>query len=484
MNAASPGPERSAPSVRFLSWLRPRKAAGQIALLVIAAILVADLAATFMLFALREPWRADGRPGVAANRLATIARLLDETEPQDRPALLAAAARSLPSLHVEPWEAPARIAEDPNLAEHLLIERLRSGFGRTLEIAALTPPGQSGDQGEVLHLGLRTPNGATLRAVLPDDVPRPPNHGVVVFAFLVLAVSLTLLSVWVTRALTAPLAQLAAAAEAFGTRREAAPLPRKGPEEVLAVAQALDRMRARVNRLLDDRTQMLAAISHDLRTPITRLRLRAEFIDDPQARERTLRDLDQMNALVESALTYARDERAGEGAAEGAGPEQRPLLDLVSLVRTVCDGFSDLGADVAMAEARPILVRGQPEALERAVTNLVDNAVKYAGSARIGLEHDDGAVAITVADDGPGIPVAERNAMLEPFRRGDRARDPNMAGGFGLGLSIVRAIVQAHHGRLSLEDRHAGGLVVRITLPCAAPAQARPGSPATRHAAE
>ncbi|TXM78932.1 two-component sensor histidine kinase, partial [Methylobacterium sp. WL122] len=141
----------------------------------------------------------------------------------------------------------------------------------------------------------------------------------------------------------------AGAAEAFGTGDDHAALPEAGPQEVIAVSRALDRMRNRVRRLIDDRTQMLAAISHDLRTPITRLRLRAEFIDDDHARTMTLRDLDQMNALVEAALSFVRD---GQGGAAGA----RTLIDLASVVQTVCDGFLDVGADVAVTQSRHVLV--------------------------------------------------------------------------------------------------------------------------------
>ncbi|MFY9291072.1 MAG: ATP-binding protein, partial [Methylorubrum rhodinum] len=265
---------------------------------------------------------------------------------------------------------------------------------------------------------------------------------------------------------------------AFGTADEAPPLPKRGPEEVLALARALDRMRARVLRLLDDRTQMLAAISHDLRTPITRLRLRAEFIEDERAREMTLRDLDQMNGLVESALSYVRD---GQG---GASEGEPALIDLASVVQTVCDGFSDVGAAVSLERSRHVLVRGRPDDLQRALTNLVDNAVKYGGGARIRMGPARGmdvqgacpGVAVEVLDDGPGIPEAERHAMLQPFVRGDRARNLNAATGFGLGLSIVLAIVEGHGGRLTLENRRTdgkvGGLCARIELPLAASSRA------------
>ncbi|MCE4224284.1 HAMP domain-containing protein [Methylobacterium sp. C25] len=439
-------------------WPRPKSVAGQIALLVVAAIVAAHAAAAVALVAMREPWRAEARPGVAANRLAIIARMLDEAVPAERGTILDAARRSVPSLQIQGWQGTP--AESAHLNDRPIIERLRDAFGRELTLTDLAL-GAAAEDPPVVHVGLRTPTGAQLRATLPDDPLEPPKRGAVVFTFLFLATTLTLLTVWATRALTAPLAQLAGAAEAFGTNRAPLPLPRRGPDEVLALAGALDRMRARVNRLIDDRTQMLAAISHDLRTPITRLRLRAEFIDDDQARERTLRDLDQMNALVEAALAYARDERSAEGGSDS----EKPLIDIASLVQTVCDDFSDTGAAVSMEQARHVLIRAHPEDLERAVNNLVDNAVKYAGGARLSVSKCENGVAIEVADDGPGIPEAERHAMLQPFVRGDRARNLNDASGFGLGLSIVLAIVEAHDGRLTLENRPAGGLSARIELP-------------------
>jgi signal transduction histidine kinase len=352
------------------------------------------------------------------------------------------------------------------------VQRLRDGFGQTLAITDLAGDAPRG----ILRLGVATPGGATFQASLPDDPLRPPKQGALIFTFVFLGLTLALLSVWATRALTAPLARLAGAAEAFGTRNDPVPLPQRGPEEVLAVSRALDRMRERVRRLIDDRTQMLAAISHDLRTPITRLRLRAEFIEDDHARTMTLRDLDQMNGLVEAALSFVRDGQGGAGTTA--------LVDLASVVQTVCDGFSDIGADVQVARSRHVLVRGRPDELQRAITNLVDNAVKYGGTAVLSMEASPRGIAVAVRDSGPGIPEAERDAMLQPFVRGDRARNLNEASGFGLGLSIVLAIVEAHQGRLVLDNIPEGGLCARIELPLAvqapqAPAAApAPGKPA------
>ncbi|GJE38573.1 ATP-binding protein [Methylobacterium persicinum] len=436
--------------------LRPRSVAGQIALLVVAGIAVAHVVATTAFFLLHEPQNPDALPGVAAARVGVLARLLDAADPAVRPALLAAGARSLPLIELDAWDgkAPANAERVPN---HAVIRRIRAAAGRPVMVTALAPLEKDGQ----LRVGIKTQNGAMLRATLVDDPLRPPRQGALIFTVVFLALTLALLCVWATRALTAPLARLAGAAEAFGARDDHVALPQAGPEEVLAVSRALDRMRSRVRRLIDDRTQMLAAISHDLRTPITRLRLRAEFIEDEGARAATLRDLDQMNGLVEAALSFVRD-----GQARDAGSHS--LVDLASVVQTVCDGFTDIGAPVSVERSRHVLVRGQPDELQRAITNLVDNAVKYGGQARLVMEGSPRGVRVCIIDSGPGIPDGERETMLQPFVRGDRARNLNAASGFGLGLSIVQAIVEAHDGRLSLENRPEGGLCAAIELPLAA----------------
>ena len=458
---------------RLRAALRPRGIAGQIALLVVAAIAVAHVVATISFFLLHEPQNPDERPGVAAGRLGLLARLLDAADPAARPALIASAG-GLPLVNVAPWDGQA--SPDARAApDQPVIRRLRTAFGRPLDVLDL---GASETEGtRVLHLGITTPDGATLQATLPDDPLRPPRQGALIFTVVFLALTLALLCVWAARALTAPLERLAGAAEAFGVRDDHVALPQAGPEEVLAVSRALDRMRGRVRRLIDDRTQMLAAISHDLRTPITRLRLRAEFIEDEAARGATLRDLDQMNRLVEAALSFVRD-----GQARDAG--SLTLVDLASVVQTVCDGFSDVGAPVVVERDRripaQILVQARPDELQRAITNLVDNAVKYGGRAIVRTEPAARGVRVCVLDAGPGIPEAERDLMLRPFVRGDRARNLNEGNGFGLGLSIVQAIVEAHDGRLILEDRPGGGLCAAIELPIAARTPAEEAAPDAR----
>ena len=447
---------------RLRARLRPKTIAGQIALLVVAGIAVAHVVATAAFLILHESQNPDTLPGVAASRLGVLVRLLDAADPAARPALLASG-RSLPLIHVEPWDGTVLpgATSPPDLP---VIRRLRNGAGRPVTITDLSAADPDGERSDArLHIGIVTPAGARLQATLPNDPLRGPRQGALIFTVAFLALTLALLCVWATRALTAPLKRLAGAAEAFGARDDHVALPEAGPREVLAVSRALDRMRSRVRRLIDDRTQMLAAISHDLRTPITRLRLRAEFIEDEHARASTLRDLDQMNGLVEAALSFVRDGQIRDA-------NSHSLVDLASVVQTVCDDFSDFGSPVSVSRSRHVLVQGRPEELQRAVTNLVDNAVKYGGRAEVQMEASERGVRVCILDSGPGIPEAEREAMLQPFVRGDRARNLNEASGFGLGLSIVQAIVEAHNGRLQLENRPGGGLCAAIELPLAAQA--------------
>ncbi|ACA15403.1 integral membrane sensor signal transduction histidine kinase [Methylobacterium sp. 4-46] len=433
-----------------------RRIAGQIAILVVAAIVVTHVVLMVAFLLMRpELRRLEEHPGALANRLALVVRMLAAASPGERPAIAQAAGRGPTGLRlaVLPDEAAPARTHDSTEAEEL--QRALGEAWRVESVGRIAP---GDDRPRQLVIRGR---GLVAAADLPPRYERrTPLTGAIIATLVFLALSLTLLSVWAARALAAPLQRLAGAAEAFGTDMDLAPLPQAGPEEVLAVSRALDRMRARVKRLVDDRTHMLAAISHDLRTPITRLRLRAEFLEDETLRAQFLRDLDQMNALVEAALSFVRDGRSREGLA---------LVDLASVVQTVCDGFADVGQEVRAEGLRPSLVKGAPDELQRALTNLVDNAVKYGGGATVRLvPAGPQAVAVEVLDEGPGIPEEEQAAMLEPFVRGDRARTLNEAGGFGLGLAIAHAIAQSHGGRLTLANRSPRGLAARLELPRAA----------------
>jgi signal transduction histidine kinase len=272
-------------------------------------------------------------------------------------------------------------------------------------------------------------------------------------AFLALAIAL--FSLWASRALTAPLARFARVAEEFSLDGKGAALAESGPEEVRILAGALNRLQARIHSMVEDRTRMIAAVGHDLRTPITRLRLKAEFIEDQATRGPIIRDLEQMNAMVHGAMSYLRD---------GTGGTVAPT-DLAILLQTVCDEFSDMGHKVNYIGPDHLVAAAQADDLQRAVANLVENAIKHGTETTVGLERSSDSVTLAVVDNGPGIPAGDKQLVLKPFARGDDARSLDGKTGFGLGLSIADAVARAHRGRLDLLDNQPQGLIARIQIP-------------------
>ena len=289
--------------------------------------------------------------------------------------------------------------------------------------------------------------------------PRPWHSDNFLVAFLAMSLAAALMTWWAVRRLTRPVTDLAAAAERLGRGVNAPPLPENGPREVATAAAAFNTMASNIRRFVADRTQMLAAISHDLRTPITRLRLRAEFLEDDDQRAKMLADLAEMEAMIAATLTFARDDAANEPA--GA-------VDLASLARTVLDEAVDMSPDhagrIAYAGPEHLVLQLRPVAMKRALANLVGNALKYGDAARLTLEQRDHGAVLILDDDGPGIPKAEQEAVFQPFRRVEASRNRE-TGGTGLGLTIARSILRAHGGDVTLSNREGGGLRVVARLP-------------------
>jgi signal transduction histidine kinase len=248
---------------------------------------------------------------------------------------------------------------------------------------------------------------------------------------------------------------LAGAADRLGRDVAAEPLAEVGTSEMQRAARAFNHMQERLRRLVESRTQMLAALSHDLRTPLTLLRLRAEEVADGEERDKMLATIGEMDAMIGTTLAFARD----EGRAE---PRRR--ADVAALLGSVVDDMADTGLPVTMAPAAPLIHECQPGALKRAITNLLDNAVKYGQRARAAITATAKAIEITIDDDGPGIPDAELKRVFQPFYRVEDSRSRD-TGGTGLGLAIAQAIVQAHGGELTLANRPGGGLRACISLP-------------------
>ena len=270
----------------------------------------------------------------------------------------------------------------------------------------------------------------------------------------IMAVGIVAASVLLVRWLTGPLRRLAQAADGIGRGRMIA-VPQDGPEEVQSLARALDAMQARITRLVDDRTLALAAVSHDLRTPITRMRLRAGFLEDRDTQLRMEADLDEMEGMIAATLAYL------QGEAETEPPQ---LADIGALLSTLCDAAADTGAAVSFRGPAHLDVRCRLIALRRAVSNLIGNAVSYGGEARVRLKARPGEVVITVDDSGPGIPATELERVFEPFHRLEGSRNRS-TGGVGVGLTIARQAIQEQGGTLTLSNPAQGGLRAVISLP-------------------
>jgi signal transduction histidine kinase len=319
-----------------------------------------------------------------------------------------------------------------------------------------------GGRADRMLVSLRLPDGEWLNLTLRVTPPRPWHSETFLFAFALMTLTAVILVPWATRRLTRPVRELAEAADRLGRDVNSPPLPETGPREVATAAHAFNTMAERIRRFVSDRTLMLAAISHDLRTPITRMRLRAEFVEDEEIRAKMLADLAEMEAMVNASLAFARDDQTAEASVP---------VDLVALVRTVLDEASDAAAQddqpppTDYAGPERLTIRARPLALKRAIANLVQNALLHGGSARVRLEPPSaGTVRLVISDSGPGIPEDRLEAVFQPFRRLEASRNRE-TGGTGLGLPIARNILRGHGGDVVLANRPGGGLDAIVTLP-------------------
>jgi signal transduction histidine kinase len=274
-------------------------------------------------------------------------------------------------------------------------------------------------------------------------------------ALLAMSAIIVLASLWAVRRVTAPLGAVIEAAERLGRNVNALPIIEAGSREMRRAANAFNDMQARLQRLLENRTRMLAALSHDLRTPLTLLRLRVEALGGGEERERMLGNLAELDTMIDATLQFARDE---------AKAETWRRTDVSALLAAIVDDMQDAGLAVEMAPAPSEVLECQPGGLRRVLGNLLDNALKYGNRAQAALHSMQDEITITIDDDGPGIPEAELRRVFEPFYRLEQSRSRD-TGGSGLGLAIAQSIIQAHGGQITLSNRPQGGLRVTLTLP-------------------
>lgn len=421
----------------------------------------------------RELAFAESGSSAAAASIVELSQQLAGVPREQRDSMLARLRDDHPPRH--PHDHPH---EDFAVAQRAFASEVQKELGETFAVSArpprmghrrvvmLTQPNPSapreGGPGtgprppdRMFDLVVTLPDGdrVAFRTFSPRGTPPFPRHFILELGLLTIMLGIVLYAM--TRTITRPLAALATAADAVGRGTAIQPLKERGARELKRATRAFNAMQERLNRYLDSRTRVLAAMSHDLRTPITRLRLRVESIEDEALRTRCVEDLDEMTRMVRGALSVFR----------GLNDEEPSVaVDLDALLAELQRRYAEVNATVAIEGRVAAPFAGKPLALKRCLGNLVDNALQYGERATIAVTDSADELTIRVLDDGPGIPEAELERVFEPFYRLESSRNRG-TGGTGLGLSIARDVAQAHGGSLTLANRSDGGLEARLVLP-------------------
>ncbi len=421
---------------------------GRLVLLLAGGLIVAQLIGAAMHMAERQKMIATTVNGEFAQRVAAVYRAINHQPPAEHAqmALLLSAPRQLLSIHASAPEPGTGLADSP------LIAQVRIVLGRDVALVPVIVP-RPGLFSFDLYMQLAAGDWLRVEGQAPEGVLALPVHHFVTLGVMLVMVFLL---VWlIVRMTVRPLTDLAAAARALGNDLKCPPLSENGPQEVRAAAQAFNAMQQRIRSGIEERERFLAAISHDLKTPVTRLRLRSEMLEDDALRERFVRDLDEVQGMLASALDFLH----GKAVDETCQP-----LDLDALLESVVDDYAELGAEVSLRLAISGKISGRPQALRRALANLIDNGLKYGGRVSVEVTQEKNRLLIAVDDDGPGLPEIELERVFEPFYRLESSRSRE-TGGVGLGLAIVRQIARRHGGDVSLSNRAEGGLRALLWLP-------------------
>lgn len=418
----------------------------QITILVFLTGVTSSGLVALLFLILQSSTGTDLRVQMTINRVAPLLRTLDALMPASRTLMVESLRDQVVQIdfgRLAPISESAHGGALPGLSE-----ALTAALGGRIRIPVAVE-----DSSGRLRLGAQMGDGQEFVVRLAQPAPLPLIFPILPPLLIFVALSIAL-SLWAGLRIVAPLTKFAAAVERFGLDGADAPIPEEGPAEIRRATGAFNRMRERILRLVGDRTRMMMAISHDLRTPLTRLRLRTEDIDDAELRSRMRRDMDVMENSIADAVTSLR---------QSSAPEKFERTDLASLVGTICDEFTDAGFSVEFEAAERVAGWVRPLAVSRAISNLVQNATKYGTRISVQVSQPASNTArIEVVDDGPGIPAHERQAVLKPFYRMDPAR---MDGeGFGLGLAIADDVARSHDGQLTLLSSQPNGLCARLDL--------------------
>lgn len=463
--------------MKALGRLVPRSLGSRIALILIAGLLCAQLLTSTVWFDRRHRALMDTPNRIVAVRVGDAMNLLAHSaasSPEE--ALRPLQTASFHAAVVPVAEQPAgRIGIDGNAIR--IMRTIIDGEAGPVPDLRVTRADLLGDDGRVdgmaTLLCAREPRGRyTMFVALPH---RPlwlrvdafeGQHGAgahclttiadyVLRIYLLRMVILAAIALFAVRLAMQPLRRMITAAEALGDNIDRPPLPTDGPIEVKQAAEAFNTMQARLLKVMQERSHFLAAVSHDLRSPITRLRLRTETRLPDDLRASFRRDLHEMESLIDATLSFIQD---------GTVMQDAVTLDLYPILDDLVQIMREQEGKIELSGAQPAIIRGYPQSLKRCFQNLIENALRYAGIARIGLEVEGDEVRVHIRDDGPGIPPEHLARVLEPFHRLEVSRS-TATGGFGLGLSIAANIVKAHGGTLRLSNLSSGGLSVDITFP-------------------
>ena len=463
----------------------PRSLYGRLVLALVLVLFTAQLVSIAVLLQDRDQVLYQATGLASAQRIIGIVRLLDPMGPEERKRAVRALDVAPLHLTLTRVSLPASNAETTAIRAAYMSGMLRRQLGdRLLQVSVRDvgenaaqpnwagredPPEQPGGMigRQMANAGLvpgphlsflvqvALSDGAvvTFDHLLPEEIFAWPWR--MIGSLAILLATAILVSFLAVRWLTRPLSTLAQAADELGRDIQRPPLAERGPNEVVQAARAFNQMQARLVRFIEDRARILAAVSHDMKTPITRLRLRTEMLPDEQVQAKFRQDLDDMESMVRDTLDFMR----GIDSHEQAAP-----LDLNALVESLQADFEETGWEVTIEGAAASPYPCRPLALKRCLANLMENAHKYGNEVRVQLEDSPGQLIIRVLDRGPGIPEDQLDKVFDPFYRleGSRSRQ---TGGSGLGLSIARNTARAHGGELTLHNRQEGGLEARLTLP-------------------
>ncbi len=449
-----------------LRRLVPAGFRGQVAGILLLGLVLSQVLAAVLYTVLLPEWQKELRPELAVTKVSMVVRLLEAVPAAQRPALAALWGDADISVRYRAAAPPAPANGGRPGA------KLGAQIAAALRRDARDVSVRSSRQGATLdwkHIEVRLNDRSLVEVVTPVGLESRLGYleQLAIAAFMAFATGG--LWAWLTWTVNRPLTRFAYAAERVGLDVSAPELPEQGPAQLKRAIRAFNEMQGRLQRFLSDRTRMLGAISHDLRTPLTRLRLRIETDRPAVEKAKMLADIEIMESMLSSTLSFIR------GVDE---VEATDVVDLDSLLQTVCDLVSDLGGEVGYAGFGRSRYHCKPQAMMRALTNVVANAVKYGGGANVTLGRSSEGFVIDVEDEGPGIPDTEKTKVFEPFYRTASARETDRQG-MGLGLSIARSIILAHGGTIELHDRQPRGLRVHIRLPEASDARApTPDAPA------